>query len=146
MTYHSAQIFFDKSSDALWYTVKAICLINDKATVIFKKTFNNNVVLNNLLPDTKYTVWVASVCLKVKDEKDTTLKVYSEPITFTTKPNPICLAPKGLIANNISGTTAKVSWDLCPLALKYKVRYKIVNSSLKPLCEYWSKQYTFCIK
>ena len=75
----------------------------------------NSYTMTELLPETSYTVKVASIC---GDET-----VWCEPISFTTLPVP-CPAPTDVMVTNVSRNSAVVSWTEAGDATSWVVAYR----------------------
>lgn len=78
--------------------------------------------LNNLVPNTTYSVQVQSGCMG-----GNALSPWSAVGTFTTAPP--CSEPSGLTATNITMTAAKLNWQVPTGATYYTVRYRKVGNT-----------------
>ena len=97
-------------SEAAW----EICINGDETNLITAST-NENYELSGLEPGTEYTVKVrASI-------DDIAYSCWSNEITFTTEAT--FLAPSDVVANNITATTADISWTGDDEATSYNLRY-----------------------
>ena len=122
VTFKTALIVWDKNNEAVNYMVKWYQPGID--TIHYKQTTNNSFLIKYLKPDTKYIAQIIVFCPTITSEgKDTVYKIHGDTVSFVTKSIPYCLAPSNLQTLSVTGTTAKVSWNSCPIATNYKIRY-----------------------
>lgn len=117
-------------------------------------TQRTNQLITGLLPNTSYRVRVRSVC------SNGTFSNPTEPVAFTTRPQPACAAPASITATRIESTVLRLSWPRATSALGYEVAYSsdggqtfttrftqdtsIVLSSLRPGTNYVIRIRTLC--
>jgi hypothetical protein len=120
VTATSANLSWAAITGAVSYTISYKVL--NAATWNTLTTTSNPTLIANLIPATTYQFYVQTNC-------SATLSSASSAIcTFTTLAASNCLAPVGLTVQNITTTTATLSWVAVPTACSYKVRYKVKGS------------------
>jgi len=96
--------------------------VSESAWSEYASTINFR-ILDGLVADTDYEVQVASICGGVQGD-------FSTSKTFKTQAALACEAPKTINVNNVTETTASVSWmGQNPTVQSYAVRYRKVSES-----------------
>ena len=81
-------------------------------------------VLNNLVDNSTYIWQIRSHC----DTLNNNYSNWSQVDTFFTSTT-LCPTPNGLITNNINYNSAQANWNNLSLADRYRVHYRILNTS-----------------
>lgn len=120
ITATSANLSWSAIAGAVSYTISYKVL--NAATWNTLTTTTNPTLIANLIPATTYQYYVQTNC-------SPTLSSGSSAVcTFTTLAANNCNAPVGLTVQNITTTTATLSWVAAPTACSYKIRYKVKGS------------------
>jgi Zn-dependent metalloprotease len=91
--------------------------LTEGGAVTTAETTSTSFNLIGLSPGTQYTLWVAPHCIGSK--------IFTSTIFST-----VCYAPFDLIAENITHTTAKLSWSDNFSGMPYSVDYSIAGSNI----------------
>ncbi|PSR04767.1 MAG: hypothetical protein BRD50_02860, partial [Bacteroidetes bacterium SW_11_45_7] len=76
---------------------------------------DTSAVLQNLMPETQYEVFVREIC-SASDSSD-----YAGPVTFTTPPT--CISPTALSVDTITTDSARISWSSQDTGAQWQVVY-----------------------
>lgn len=119
VTTTTAEVSWNVEDDAIQYNLyyKA----SSDATYQMLSLTTTSFTLTNLMPGTSYSVYVVADC------GDSFVSPASNLIFFTTPV--ICEVPTNIMVNNITGSSATITWSGDSNAQFYAIRYRIVGTS-----------------
>ena len=117
VTATSANLSWSAVSGALSYTISYKIL--GATTWNTLTSTSNSMLIANLVPSTTYQFSVQTNCSAILLSSSSTI------CTFTTLVASNCAAPVGLTVQNLTTTSATLSWVAVPTACFYKIRYKV---------------------
>ncbi|MEO7176243.1 MAG: fibronectin type III domain-containing protein, partial [Saprospiraceae bacterium] len=120
ITNNSATLGWSNIPGATNYTIQY--QVSNSGNWITVNSVNNWYALGNLQNNTSYTFHVKAICNGGWSD-------YSYNFTFTTGGYSSCPIPTWTMENNITSTSAVLSWDAMPGACSYTVEWKATNSS-----------------
>jgi hypothetical protein len=117
----SATISWNAVSGATGYSLELATASNTTAWTIVT-TSNTTYNWTNLQPNMAYLIRIKTIC------SNSAVSAYSSTVNFNTSSSNGCNMPTGLTANNVTGTTAFVTWNTVGGAINYSLDYAAVNN------------------
>ncbi|MBP7497435.1 MAG: fibronectin type III domain-containing protein, partial [Bacteroidales bacterium] len=130
ITKNSVILNWNSVENACYYYVYYYPVNNPNTYYKYIKVNENSVTINDLIPNTQYEWKIKTICCS-NDQNLYTESPFSLPSVFTTLSDEtlICNPPKELKSNEITSTSAVLSWSAVEKALVYIVEYKIAGTA-----------------